>query len=61
MLINSAIERYAVTTGADPTSLNDLNVPDYFPQGIPVCPVSGSVYTLNPATKRVDGHTGGGH
>jgi general secretion pathway protein G len=61
MLINSAIERFAVTTGANPTSLNDLNVPDYFPEGIPVCPVSGAAYTLNPATQRVDGHSSGSH
>ena len=61
MLINSAVERYAVTTGADPSSLDDLNTPDYFPEGIPVCPVSGNPYTLNPATQRVNGHTPGAH
>ena len=61
MLINSAIERFAVTTGVNPTSLNDLNVPDYFPEGIPVCPVSGAAYTLNSSTQRVDGHSGGSH
>jgi general secretion pathway protein G len=61
MLINSAVERFAVTTGAYPTSLNDLNVPDYFPQGIPVCPVSGSGYTLDGATQRVNGHSSGIH
>lgn len=61
MLINSAIERYAVTNGVNPSSLNDLNVPDYFPEGIPVCPVSGAAYTLNAGTQRVNGHTGGGH
>ena len=61
MLINSAVERYAVTNGADPTDLSDLNTPDYFPEGIPVCPVSGNPYTLNPATQRVSGHTSGSH
>jgi general secretion pathway protein G len=61
MLINSAIERYAVNNGADPTDLSDLNTPDYFPEGIPVCPVSGNPYTLNPATQRVSGHTSGSH
>jgi general secretion pathway protein G len=61
MLINSAIERYAVTNGADPTDLSDLSTPDYFPEGIPVCPVSGNPYTLNPATQRVSGHTSGSH
>lgn len=61
MLINSAVERFAVTTGADPSSLDNLNTPDYFPEGIPVCPVSGNPYTLNPATQRVNGHTAGAH
>jgi prepilin-type N-terminal cleavage/methylation domain-containing protein len=61
MLINSAIERYAVTNGVNPSSLNDLNVPDYFPQGIPVCPVSGAAYTLNVGTQRVSGHSSGTH
>jgi prepilin-type N-terminal cleavage/methylation domain-containing protein len=62
MLINSAVERYAVSTGSNPPDLDALaNDPDYFPQGIPVCPVSGSAYTLNPATQRVVGHSGGVH
>jgi general secretion pathway protein G len=61
MLINSAVERYAVTNGADPADLSDLNTPDYFPEGIPVCPVSGNPYTLNPATQRVSGHASGSH
>jgi prepilin-type N-terminal cleavage/methylation domain-containing protein len=61
MLINSAVERYAVTNGAGPSSLNDLNVPDYFPEGIPVCPVSGHAYTLDPSTQRVNGHWNGAH
>lgn len=61
MLINSAIERFAVVNNAYPTSLSDLNVPDYFPSGIPSCPVTGAAYSLNSTTHRVDGHTGGSH
>jgi general secretion pathway protein G len=62
MLINSAVERYAVTTGSDPADLSVLaNDPDYFPNGIPVCPVSGNAYTLNPGTQRVNGHSAGVH
>jgi general secretion pathway protein G len=61
MLINSAVERFAVTTGGNPSSLDDLNTQDYFPEGIPVCPVSGNPYTLNPGTQRVSGHTPGSH
>ncbi|MBA3480211.1 MAG: type II secretion system protein [Pirellulales bacterium] len=60
-LINSAAERFAVTTGAAPTSLNDLNTPDYFPDGIPVCPVSSNPYSLDAGTQRVPGHSGGAH
>jgi general secretion pathway protein G len=60
-LINSAVERYAVTNGVPPASLNDLNTLDYFPNGIPVCPVSGSAYTLDAGTQRVSGHSGGAH
>jgi prepilin-type N-terminal cleavage/methylation domain-containing protein len=29
---------------------------DYFPAGLPVCPVDGTSYTLDPATGRVVGH-----
>jgi prepilin-type N-terminal cleavage/methylation domain-containing protein len=62
MLINSAVERYAVSTGSNPPDLATLaNDPDYFPQGIPVCPVSGNAYSLNAGTQRVDGHTAGVH
>jgi prepilin-type N-terminal cleavage/methylation domain-containing protein len=59
-LINSAIERYAVATGSYP-ALADLDAPDYFPQGLPTCPVSGSAYTIDAATQRVHGHSGGVH
>jgi prepilin-type N-terminal cleavage/methylation domain-containing protein len=60
LLINSAIERYALDTGDYPTGLADLSVPDYFPEGIPTCPVSGQAYTIN-GLHRVDGHAGGVH
>ena len=29
----------------------------YFPEGLPVCPVDGSAYTVNTTTQRVNGHT----
>ena len=58
--INSAVETYAVENSAFPTTINDLNTPDRFPDGIPVCPVSGVTYTLNSTTHRVQGHLGGG-
>ena len=31
----------------------DLN---YFPEGLPTCPVDGTTYTIDPATGRVVGH-----
>jgi prepilin-type N-terminal cleavage/methylation domain-containing protein len=55
--LNAAIERYGVTNGGYPSDLSDLAVPDYFPQGIPVCPVSGAAYSMNTTTHRVDAHT----
>jgi len=59
--LNSAIERFGITTGDFPTALSDLNVLDYFPEGIPVCPVTDAPYTLNTTTNRVEGHTNSGN
>jgi prepilin-type N-terminal cleavage/methylation domain-containing protein len=61
LLINSAIEKFALDTGNYPTGLSDLNVPNYFPDSIPTCPVSGHAYTINGGTNRVNGHAGGVH
>jgi general secretion pathway protein G len=58
--INSAVEIYAMENGTFPTTISDLDTPDRFPSGIPVCPVSGVPYTLNATTHRVQGHLGGG-
>jgi general secretion pathway protein G len=55
--LNAAIERFGVSTGAYPSDLNDLAVPDYFPNGIPLCPVSGATYLMNSTSHRIDGHT----
>lgn len=60
MEINAAVEKYYIENGAFPNTIVDLNDPDAFPEGIPNCPVVGAPYTLNPATKRVLGHDGGG-
>lgn len=30
---------------------------DYFPDGLPVCPVDGSAYTIDPTTHEVVGHS----
>lgn len=57
MDLNSAIERYGIANGSFPSALSDLNVLDYFPGGIPACPVTGSAYSINATTNRIDGHT----
>ena len=56
--INAAIERWYVDKNTWPAGdLSDLGGdPEYFPVGIPTCPVTGSAYSLNATTKRVDGH-----
>ena len=57
--INSAVERYYWETGNWPANdLSDIKANlNYFPQGIPTCPVDGSTYALDPTTKRVTGHS----
>ena len=59
--INSAIERWYIDKNTWPaTNLSDLAAdPNYFPGGIPTCPMTGSGYSINATTKRVDGHTTG--
>lgn len=54
--INSAVERYYVETNAWPANdLSDIGAnASYFPDGLPVDPVSGSAYTLNATTHRVN-------
>ena len=59
--INSALERYAVVNDGFPVDLTPLETNDYFPEGIPVCPVSGNPYALNTTTNHVDGHDGSVH
>lgn len=59
--INSASERYAIVNDAFPSDITDLEINDYFPEGVPTCPVSGTSYSLNSTTHRVDGHVSGSH
>jgi len=58
--INAAAERFYFETGALPADISDLDDPNYFPDGLPTCPVSSGNYTLN-ANGRVSGHTAGAH
>lgn len=56
-VINAAVERYYVNTGNWPSNdLSEMSPPttyDYFPVGIPVSPVDGSVYKIDEMTHRV--------
>ena len=58
--INAAVERYYFDNG-DLPGLDDLDDNAYFPDGVPVCPVTGAAYTLDVGTGRVSGHTAGSH
>jgi type II secretory pathway pseudopilin PulG len=58
--INITVERYYLHNGAWPADdMSDIaGDPDYFPDGVPTCPVSGQAYRLDPTTHRVVGHAG---
>ncbi len=55
--INSALERFAVSTGNFATTISDVDTIEYFPGGIPTCAVDDSAFTLNTTTHRVEGHS----
>jgi prepilin-type N-terminal cleavage/methylation domain-containing protein len=54
--INAAVERWYVEKGSWPTNnLSDIGADtNYFPDGLPVNPVTSSAYTLNATTHRVN-------
>ncbi|MFP4057498.1 MAG: type II secretion system protein [Candidatus Brocadiia bacterium] len=56
--INTQVERWFFEKGEWPkNNLSDIGAdPDYFPDGLPACPVDGSAYKLDPTTQRVKGH-----
>ena len=55
--LNAALERYGVENGSFPIDLTLLNAPEYFPAGVPTCPVTGATYAIDPGTQRISGHT----
>jgi prepilin-type N-terminal cleavage/methylation domain-containing protein len=61
--INIAVERYQLHTGNWPAvDLSDLATdPDYLPDGLPACPVSGAAYRIDGTTHRVVGHDSPGN
>ena len=50
--INGAIERYYFDRGVFPANVSDLE-PDYYPEAIPPCPVTGVPYAIDPVTHAV--------
>ena len=55
--INGALEKYYFDTGSWATDLNDIQSDTYYPTAIPVCPVNGQAYTIDPTTHRLSGHS----
>jgi len=57
-IINTQVERWYLEKGKWPKDdLKDIGSDlDYFPEGLPVCPVDGKPYKLKPAHHRVGGH-----
>jgi general secretion pathway protein G len=58
--INITVEQYFMNTGNWPANdLSDIGTDiNYFPDGLPTCPVTGASYRLDPTTHRVIGHAG---
>jgi prepilin-type N-terminal cleavage/methylation domain-containing protein len=54
--INAAVERYYIDNNVWPANdLSDIKTnTNYFPNGLPTDPVSGTAYSLNATTKRVN-------
>ncbi len=59
--VNTSVERWYFDTGSWPLdALTDIGTDvNYFPDGIPVCPVDGTAYAMDPivGNHRVAGHT----
>lgn len=60
-ILNKALEEYYFTTGTYATDLSQIKISSKFPDGIPVCPVTGSAYSIDPAKSRIKGHTQNSH
>ena len=55
--IDDALEKYYFDKAIWATDLNDIQSDDYYPTAIPVCPVTGQAYTIDPTTHRISGHS----
>jgi type II secretory pathway pseudopilin PulG len=58
--LNITVEQYYLHTGTWPANdLSDIGADvNYFPDGLPTCPVTGAPYRIDPMTHRVIGHAG---
>jgi general secretion pathway protein G len=58
--INITVEQYFMNTGVWPADdLSDIGTNiNYFPDGLPTCPVTSAPYRIDPTTHRVVGHAG---
>jgi general secretion pathway protein G len=58
--INITVEQYYLHMGTWPANdLSDIAAdPNYFPEGLPACPCTGTPYRIDPTTHRVVGHAG---
>ena len=60
--LNISVERYYIHNGVWPANdLSDIaSDAAYFPDGLPVCPVSGNAYQIDGTSHRIIGHSGPG-
>ena len=56
--INTQVERWYFEKGTWPLDdISDMGTDvNYFPDGIPACPVDATAYALDPVTHRITGH-----
>lgn len=54
--LNDALERYYFDTETWATDMMDIQSDNYYPSAIPVCPVTGQAYEIDPTTHRIMGH-----
>ena len=56
--INTQVERWYFEKGSWPAAdLSDIGADtDFFPDGIPACPLDATAYTLDAVTHRITGH-----
>ena len=57
-VINTAVEKFYFDSGTWPlAALTDIGTDvNYFPDGIPVCPVDSTAYALDTVSNRITGH-----